>query len=206
MVRVQSASEPHPFSIALLEGAESVGLERFPNPSVRKWAYPKNEKDKHQPLVETSARRLAIAEQVTLARWDSGTPVEDTAREAQVIASARKAGESRGLDPAWVLDFFKVQIEANKLIQYSLIAEWRRLGKAPDHTSLSLAAAIRPELDNVQVVLIAELAEAAEIRASASCRTNIAKAIGNYVSAHRNSFGATRTIALNRAMAAFRTS
>src|SRR5262249_31959702 len=30
-VHVQPAADPHPFSVALLEGAESVGLERFPN-------------------------------------------------------------------------------------------------------------------------------------------------------------------------------
>jgi choline dehydrogenase len=35
MVHVQSAAEPHPFSFALLEGAESVGLQRFPNPNGR---------------------------------------------------------------------------------------------------------------------------------------------------------------------------
>jgi len=34
-VHVQPAAEPHPFSIALLEGAESVGLHRFPNPNGR---------------------------------------------------------------------------------------------------------------------------------------------------------------------------
>jgi choline dehydrogenase len=33
MVHVQSAAEPHAFSLALLEGAESVGLKRFPNPN-----------------------------------------------------------------------------------------------------------------------------------------------------------------------------
>jgi choline dehydrogenase len=33
MVHAQSAAEPHPFSFALLEGAESVGLQRFPNPN-----------------------------------------------------------------------------------------------------------------------------------------------------------------------------
>jgi choline dehydrogenase len=33
MVHVQSAAEPHPFAFALLEGAESVGLRRFPNPN-----------------------------------------------------------------------------------------------------------------------------------------------------------------------------
>ena len=35
MVHVQSAAEPHPFSFALLEGAESVGLQRFPNANGR---------------------------------------------------------------------------------------------------------------------------------------------------------------------------
>src|ERR1700746_2929580 len=57
-------------------------------------AYPQNERDNLQPRVKTSARRLAFAEQVALAKWDSGTPVEDAAREAQVIAAATKAGES----------------------------------------------------------------------------------------------------------------
>ena len=35
MVHVQPAAEPHPFSFALLEGAESVGLQRFPNANGR---------------------------------------------------------------------------------------------------------------------------------------------------------------------------
>ena len=34
MVHVQSTAEPHPFSFALLEGAESVGLQRFPTQMV----------------------------------------------------------------------------------------------------------------------------------------------------------------------------
>ena len=101
-------------------------------------AYPQKTRDTLQPLVEISAQRLAIAEQVALAKWDSGTPVEDAAREAQVIASATEAAESRGLDAAWVSNLFRAQIEANKLVQYSLLAVWRRLGKAPDHTPVDL--------------------------------------------------------------------
>jgi choline dehydrogenase len=34
-VHVQPAADPHPFSVALLEGAASVGLERFPNSNGR---------------------------------------------------------------------------------------------------------------------------------------------------------------------------
>jgi len=169
-------------------------------------AHPQNGIDNLQPLVETSARRLVIAEQVALAKWDSGTPVEDTAREAQVIAGVIQAGESRGLHPAAVANFFRGQIEANKLVQYSLLAEWRRAGKAPDHTAVDLADTIRPELNALEKTLIAELAETAEIRASASCRTDIAKAVGKYVSAHKNRFSPLEAIALDRAMAAACTS
>jgi choline dehydrogenase len=34
-VHVQPAADPHPFSVALLEGAEALGLERFPNSNGR---------------------------------------------------------------------------------------------------------------------------------------------------------------------------
>src|SRR5580700_9297131 len=78
-------------------------------------AYSQNATDKLQPLVETSAQRLVIAEQVALAKWESGTPVEDAPREAQVIMSAIKAGESRGLDQAAVSNFFRAQIEPTSL-------------------------------------------------------------------------------------------
>jgi len=152
--------------------------------------------------VETSARRLAFAEQVALAKWDTGTPVEDAAREVQVIASATKAGESRGLDEAVVSNFFRSQIEANKLVQYSLLAEWRRVVKAPDHAPVDLAGTIRPELEPLGTELIAELTETADIRANRSCRTDIAKAVGKYVSAHKNNFTPLKLIPLDRAMAA----
>ena len=76
-------------------------------------AYPQDAIDKLQPLVGTSAQRLGIAEQVALAKWDSKTPVEDASREDQVIVGAAKAGQSRGLDPTSVSNFFRAQIEAS---------------------------------------------------------------------------------------------
>jgi chorismate mutase len=58
----------------------------------------------------------------------------------------------------------------------------------------------------VEGALIAELAEVAEMRASASCRTDIAKAVGKYLSAHKNGFSPLKAVALDRAIAAFCTS
>ena len=164
-------------------------------------AYPQDPVDSLQALVGRSARRLAIAEQIALAKWDNGMPVEDATREDQVIVSAIKVGQSRSLDPTSVSNFFRAQIEANKLVQYSLLAEWRRVGRAPDHTPVDLASMIRPELDEVDKELIAELAESAAIRATASCQSDVAKAVGKYVSAHKNSLGPVKAIALDRALA-----
>jgi chorismate mutase len=106
------------------------------------------------------------------------------------------------VDEALVSNFFRSQIEANKLVQYSLLAEWRRVGKAPDHAPVDLAGTIRPELERSGTELIAELTEMADIRASGSCRTDIAKAVGKYVSAHKSNFTPLKVIALDRAMAA----
>jgi chorismate mutase len=156
--------------------------------------------DKLQSLVKTSARRLAIAEQVALAKWDSGTAVEDVPREAQVITGAVKVGESKGLDEASVSSFFRAQIEANKLVQYSLLADWRRAGKSPTHEPINLLNTIRPELDQVQTDLITELADTTAMRASKTCRAEIAEAVGKYVSAHHS--GTLQAIALDRSMAA----
>ena len=163
-------------------------------------AQPQSARDKLQPLVETSARRLAIAKQVALAKWDSQAPVEDAAREGQVIATAIKAGESRGLAPVEVSNFFRAQIEANKLVQHSLLAEWRRAGKP--HTRVNLVNAVRAELDQLETALIVELADTADIRASAACPAETAKAIEKYLAGHKVETGALQGIALNRAMAA----
>lgn len=68
-------------------------------------------------LVEFSAQSLVIAEQVVLGKWDRGVSVEDPTREAQGISSAAKDGKARGLDPITVTNFFRAQIDANKLAQ-----------------------------------------------------------------------------------------
>ncbi|HEX4169776.1 MAG TPA: chorismate mutase [Bryobacteraceae bacterium] len=161
-----------------------------------------NAVDKLQPLVELSAHRLALAEQVAFAKWDSHTSVEDPSREAQVIMSAVKESKSRGLDGTFVSKFFAAQIEANKAVQYSLLANWYRTGRAPNHASINLANTIRPELDQLQRALIAELADTATIRAGTTCHTDLAKAAGKYMSSYKGDRRCLHAIALDRALAA----
>jgi chorismate mutase len=163
--------------------------------------HPEPAQDQFQRLVAASAERLAIAEQVALAKWDIGAPVEDETRELQVINDAVIAGKARGLKPDEVSRFFRAQIEANKLVQYSLLAEWRRVGRAPNHQPVSLSL-LRPRLDQLQIEIIDELSDTASIRASPSCSNYIAKAVGKYASAHEGHLDSLESIALDRSLAA----
>ena len=128
--------------------------------------------------------------------------MEDAPREEKVIASAVKDGAATGLEAASVESFFRAQIEANKVVQYALLADWHRSGTAPAHAPINLVVTIRPQLDQLQTALIAELKDAAAIRASATCPIEVARAVGKYVTAHKHDLGPVEEIALDRALAA----
>jgi chorismate mutase len=164
-------------------------------------AFAQNAVERLQPLVETTAHRLMIGEQVALAKWDSGKPVEDAPREAQVILGAVKDGVAKGLDEASVSNFFNAQIEANKIVQYALLADWYRAGKAPEHAPVDLLKEIRPQLDEVQKSLITELVDTAAVRTSKTCHADVAKAVGKYVSTHAHGGGPINAVTLDRALA-----
>ncbi|MVV49315.1 chorismate mutase [Pseudomonas sp. PB120] len=125
--------------------------------------------DSLQPLLVTINERLNIADQVALTKWDSGKPIQDTAREAQVIASARAMAADRKLDPDEAAELIAAQIEANKLVQYGLIAEWRAADKAPDLPRPDLTLQIRPRLDELQNLLLQQYADFAPYRKDPNC-------------------------------------
>jgi chorismate mutase len=152
-------------------------------------------------LVETSAQRLQIAEKVALAKWYSGAQVEDASREAEVIQKAVNDGKSIGLDPIEVEEFFKAQIEANKLIQYSLFADWQRKGGAPGQASVDLVKEIRPQLDEIEKRLIQELKQSVTVRSAKTCPGDVAKAVGEYLDSRSLKVDSREGIALDRAMA-----
>jgi chorismate mutase len=157
--------------------------------------------DPMRSLVQTSAQRLQIARKVALAKWYSGARVEDPSREEEVIQKAVTDGKSMGLESAQVEEFFKAQIEANKLIQYSLLANWRRDGRAPGHAAADLAKEIRPQLDDIEKQLIQELKQSAAARSTTTCPVDVAKGVGEYLDSHRVKANSREGVALDRAMA-----
>ncbi len=157
--------------------------------------------DALQSLVAFSARRLAVADQVALAKWDNGGVVEDPTREAMVIGNAVEMGKAKGLQPNEVSEFFKAQIEASKIIQYSLLADWHRGRLVPEHKPIDLAFSVRPELDRLQTLLIHQLAQIESIRARTTCHATVAQAIGRYLSLHYQGNDTLHAIALDRSLA-----
>ncbi|UUQ67246.1 chorismate mutase [Pseudomonas fuscovaginae UPB0736] len=128
------------------------------------------------PLLQTISERLTIADQVALTKWDSGKPVEDSLREQQVIANAAEKAQSYQLKPEEIGPFISAQIEANKLVQYALLAKWRDAGKAPVIARPDLVKQIRPVLDQLQIKLLQQYAAFAPHRQDPQCPAWLAQA------------------------------
>jgi chorismate mutase len=156
-----------------------------------------------QPLVRDSAKRIAVAREVALAKWDNGTPVEDVERETQVIETAVVAARQRGLSEKFVASFFRAQIEANKTVQYGLLAEWYRAGRAPTHSSINLKEAIRPKLDELQTRLLDDLTSTSAIRQSDDCHAETSAAVGVYLKGEGREMSPLESVALDRSLSSF---
>ncbi|MFO2463101.1 chorismate mutase [Pseudomonas sp. 15FMM2] len=130
-----------------------------------------------EPLLNSIAERLAIADQVALSKWDSHKPVEDKKREQEVIANVIAQASSYKLDPAAAEQFFSAQIEANKLVQYTHLSDWQFQGKAPDDPRPDLVKKIRPQLDLLQKRLLQQLADFSPQRTNPDCPRWLAQAV-----------------------------
>jgi len=129
-----------------------------------------------RPLLTTLNERLNIGDLVALTKWDSGKPIQDSPREAQVIANARTLASEYKLDPEDVAQLLAAQMEANKLVQYGLLAQWQTAGRAPDTPRPDLAKQIRPQLDALQSRLLQQYADFARYRRDPNCPAWLAQA------------------------------
>jgi chorismate mutase len=127
-------------------------------------------------LLITLNERLNIGDLVALTKWDSGKPIQDSPREAQVIDNARKLATERKLDPEDVAQLLAAQMEANKLVQYGLLAQWQAAGAAPDTPRPDLGKQIRPRLDELQTRLLQQYADFTPYRHDPNCPAWLAKA------------------------------
>ncbi|KAB2378209.1 chorismate mutase [Actinomadura montaniterrae] len=161
-------------------------------------AVPARAADGLGPLVDVAARRLDVADLVAAAKWGTGKPIEDKAREQQILDAVAERSAAMGVDPATAQRIFRDQIEAGKLVQRGLFARWAlRPGDVPAHRP-DLEKEVRPLLDRITGELLAGIKDTRDVRRSPSCRTELAKAVGRVEGARHPD--ALHRIALTRAI------
>ncbi|QDY81022.1 chorismate mutase [Streptomyces qinzhouensis] len=121
------------------------------------------------PLTTLSAERLATADLVAAAKWGTGSPIDDPAREQVVLDTVRKQAVETGADPEATVAIFRDQIEANKLVQRGLHALWtadpsKAPAERPDLTE------VRKEINRINIELVRAIAGSDRARATWSCR------------------------------------
>ena len=122
-----------------------------------------------QPLIAAMEQRLEIANDVARSKWHSGKPVQDSERERHVIQNAEsRAGEFK-LAPDDTREFMTAQMEANKMVQYARIEQWRETGQSPEKPESGLTDGIRGRLDTLMPVLMQSYSAFQPYRNDAKC-------------------------------------
>ena len=102
-------------------------------------------------------QRLSVAPLVARAKWNSGAPIDDPAREKAILDAVSQQATEAGVDAAFARKFFQAQFDAGKLIQQDLHAQWRLAKQPPFADVPDLGRDVRPVLDRLTPQIIAAL-------------------------------------------------
>jgi chorismate mutase len=104
--------------------------------------------------------RLDVAPAVARTKWNTRAAIEDPLREKQIIDGVAKRAPEYGLDPQVAASVFRGQIEASKVVQNALHAEWLARKQPPFAKVADLGKDIRPVLDRLTPAMMRALAGA----------------------------------------------
>ncbi|MEU6125165.1 chorismate mutase [Streptomyces sp. NPDC047123] len=150
-----------------------------------------------RPLAELSAQRLATADLVAAAKYGTGSPVDDPAREQQVLDTVAAQATEAGADPEVTVRIFRDQIEANKVVQRGLFRHWDAdPSQAP--TERPDLAEVRAEINRVNAELVRGIAASTGARTAPYCGLMLAAAADGVRRADR--LDALHTVALGRSL------
>ncbi|MCT0224242.1 gamma subclass chorismate mutase AroQ [Synechococcus sp. CS-1328] len=107
--------------------------------------------------------RLEVAPEVARTKWNTKAPIEDLPREKLIIYKVIKGATNDGLEPKLAEIFLTGQIEASKIVQKELHAEWAAKRQPPFPSVADLGRDIRPVLDRLTPAMMRQLAQALPI-------------------------------------------
>ncbi|MBM7171774.1 chorismate mutase [Streptomyces sp. G44] len=150
------------------------------------------------PLADLSARRLATADLVAAAKYGTGGgPVDDPAREKQVLDAVARAAREAGADPRATVRIFRDQIDANKAVQRELFRRWDADPSEAPRERPDLAE-VREEIDRVNAELVRGIAASAGARTAPYCGGVLTAATAHV--RHTDRLDALHSLALERAL------
>jgi chorismate mutase len=121
-----------------------------------------------EPIALAVSLRLATADTVAAAKWGPPSPIDDPAREAQVLGAVAAQAAHEGLSAGRVQQIFRDQIEANKEVQRALFGWWSVApGAAP--TVRPDLTQVRPVIDRQNTDILLQLREQEAVLAGPGC-------------------------------------
>ena len=121
-----------------------------------------------EPIAQAVSLRLATADAVAAAKWGTPSPIDDPAREAQVLGAVATQAADEGLSAGRVQQIFRDQIEANKEVQRALFGWWSVApGAAP--TVRPDLTQVRPVIDRQNLDILLQLREQEAVLAGPGC-------------------------------------
>lgn len=134
------------------------------------------------PLVDTAAQRLQTADPVAASKFRTGGTIEDPRREQQVIDATTAEAVGRHIDPAYVGQVFRDQIDATVAVEYGLFSQWKLDPAAAPMSAPDLAAS-RTTIDGLNHTMVNEIADQWPTLHSPSCPADLASAVDGVVAA-----------------------
>ncbi|MGQ5639279.1 MULTISPECIES: chorismate mutase [unclassified Streptomyces] len=129
-----------------------------------------------RPVASLAAERLATADLVAAAKWGTTSPIDDPAREQQVLDSVAAQAEQLGADPDEARRVFRDQIEANKIVQRGLFARWTAHPEQAPITKPDLNV-VRQTINRINTDLVRTLAGTTAERTTPACAPELAVAV-----------------------------
>lgn len=126
-------------------------------------------------LVDAAAQRLQSADAVAASKWITGGPIEDPARERQVIEAVTAAARAHDVDPGYVERIFRDQIDATVGVEYARFSEWKLDQPRAPATAPDLADS-RSAIDTQNRTMVTEIAAQWDSLHSPGCAADLAAA------------------------------
>jgi chorismate mutase len=114
-------------------------------------------------LVDLVVQRLTVAHDVAAVKFANGQPIDDSAREEEILRAVASAPEVSASYRQTEIQFFRDQIEANKVIQRGLYQRWHAHPEEVPDGSPRLAEELRPQLDRITAQIMLQFESVAQM-------------------------------------------